>query len=111
RVALAFPRSGDAAAPDLTAASGVSLSARASDDVSGVDRYGYRFEFAVWTGSAWSSWRPAAAAPTVSSLDFPVEAGRRYAFRVSAVDAAGNRALSAPGYLTSVSAPVVASAR
>lgn len=111
RVALAFPRSGDAAAPDLTAASSAPLSARASDDVSGVDRYGYRFEFAVWTGSSWSAWRAASPRPTVSSLDFPLEAGRRYAFRVSAVDAAGNRAFSAPAYLTSVSAPAVASSR
>ncbi|MFI5351098.1 MAG: hypothetical protein ACHQ2Z_16260, partial [Elusimicrobiota bacterium] len=42
RVTLVFPRSGDAGAPDLTADSQVTLTARAVDDVSGVDRRGYR---------------------------------------------------------------------
>jgi hypothetical protein len=111
RVTLLFPRSSDEGAPSLTADSRPTLSARAVDDVSGVDRRGYRFEYALWTGTAWSAWRAASAQSTSSSLDFPVEAGRRYAVRVSAVDAAGNRSFSATGYLTSVSAPAVASAR
>jgi hypothetical protein len=111
RVALAFPRSGDAGVPDLTADSRVTLDARAVDDVSGVDRFGYRFEYAVWTGAAWSDWAAVTPNPTVSRLDFAVEAGRRYAIRVSAVDAAGNRAFSSSGYLSAVSAPAVASTR
>jgi hypothetical protein len=109
RVGLVYPRSGDAGAPDLTADSSVTLRARAVDDVSGVDRTGYRFEYAVWTGSAWSPWRAVSTAASASSLDFPVETGRRYAVRVWAADAAGNRAVSATGYLSA--APAVASVR
>ena len=111
RVALVSPRSSDAGAPDLTADSRVTLSARAVDDVSGVDRHGYRFEYALWTGTAWSDWRTVSANPTAANLDFSVEPGRRYAVRVSAVDAAGNRAFSSTGYLSAVPAPAVASAR
>jgi|GEM_PF-5763929 len=111
RVTLVVPRSGDAAAPDLTSDSAVALSARAVDDESGVDRYGYRFEIAVWTGTRWSDWRGVSAAATSSRFDLPVAPGRRYAVRVSAADAAGNRAYSATGYLSAVSAPVVASTR
>ena len=100
RVTMVYPASKDAGAPQLTADARVTLKASAIDDVSGVDRYGYRFEYAVWTGKTWSAWHATSAGPTVSSLDFAVEPGRRYEVRVSAVDAAGNRAYSAPGYLS-----------
>ena len=111
RVTLVFPRSGDAGVPDISAESRVTLSAAAADDVSGVDRYGYRFEYALWTGAAWSDWRGVAVNPTASRVDFSIEPGRRYSIRVSAVDAAGNRASSPAGYLSAVPAPAVASTR
>ena len=77
-----------------------------------MDRVGYRFEYSRWTGTAWSDWRQASEKPTGSRLVFAVDPSRRYAFRVSAVDAAGNRASSSIRYLTAVSAgPAVASAR
>ena len=108
RVTLVFPRSGDAGAPDMTADSQVTLAARAVDDVSGVDRRGYRFEYSVATAAGWSAWRAASTWPTPERLDFPVEAGRRYSFRVSAVDAAGNRAYSPAGYLSAAPSAAVA---
>ena len=112
RVALLFPRSGDANAPETTAASFVTLGARAVDDESGVDRTGYRFETSRMTGSALGPWTSVSAAPTSSRVVFVVEPGQAYAVRVSAVDAAGNRAVSAAGYLTAEpSGPAVASSR
>ena len=111
RVTLAFPRSGNAGAPDVTTDSSVTLTARAIDDVSGVDRRGYRFEYALGTEAGWSSWRAASSGSTSERLDFSVEPGQRYAFRASAVDAAGNRAFSPVGYLTVAPAAAVALSR
>ena len=108
RVTLVYPRSGDAGAPDVTADSRVTLTARAVDDVSGVDRRGYRFEYALQTASGWSDWRVSTEGSTAERLDVSLEPGRRYAFRVSAVDAAGNRAYSPAGYLSAAPAAAVA---
>jgi hypothetical protein len=80
------------------------LRARATDAQSGVDRRGYRFEIAEWTGVAWSSWKRATATPTGPEMDLELAPGRRYATRVSAVDAVGNRGLSEVEYLTGESA-------
>jgi hypothetical protein len=70
----------------------VVLKAQAVDDISGVDRYGYRFEYSA----GGSEWRPITTGPAGARVDFHVETARRCAFRVSAVDAAGNRGFSAP---------------
>jgi hypothetical protein len=104
RVAILLPA-------DAGSSSRVTLRAAAVDDVSGVDRYGYRFQIAEKTETGWSAWRDCSAGPTTSSLEIPVEAGRRYAVRVSAVDAAGNRAFSAPKYFSAGAEPLLAKAR
>jgi hypothetical protein len=110
QVTLVAPRSGDAGAPDVAMDSTVTLTARAVDEISGVDRHGYRFEYALGTERGWSEWRAASAGPTAEKIDFSLERGRRYAFRVSAVDAAGNRAYSATRYLSAAPSGAVAQA-
>lgn len=72
----------------------IQLRAKARDSQSGVDRLGYRFEVALWDGSAWSAWTLLGKGPGGDTILFEPESGRRYAFRVSAVDAVGNRAAS-----------------
>ena len=85
RVTLARPRS---------EASACLLQASASDEVSGVDKAGYVFEYRRLEGRSWSAWRPVASAGPVAS--FSGQPGVLYSFRVWAVDAAGNRGRSAP---------------
>lgn len=69
------------------------LSAVARDSQSGVDKTGYRFEYAALEGSSWTAWAvaPAAAGPDVL---FPPAPGTDYAFRARVSDAAGNNAVS-----------------
>lgn len=104
RVRMAFPRAQSAAAPDPVEGLRATLRASATDEESGVDRHGYRFEYATWTGASWSAWRQASTGPTGPALELALDPGTRYAVRVFAVDAAGNRAVSAAAFMTTESA-------
>lgn len=78
--------------PESAPASGLTLSASATDAVSGVDKTSIRFQYRRWTGEAWSDWRQTEA--------FFSDAPGRYALRASAKDAADNTGFSAVRYLT-----------
>ena len=67
----------------------VTLRARAEDDQSGVARLGYRFEYAALREGRWTGCRPVPGGAGASGRVLNAAAGV-YAFRASAVDAAGN---------------------
>lgn len=83
--------------PKVTLAEPISLGAEATltaeavDEQSGVDKKGYRFQVRASDSGAWVDLAPSSTGPRAL---FRGEPGKSYAFRVSAADAAGNRALS-----------------
>jgi hypothetical protein len=112
RVTLEGPGSDDPEAPAFAADSRVLLRARAVDDESGVDRRGFRFEVALDPGTGPLAWTPASPASAGPSLELALAPGRRYAVRVWAADAVGNRGVSPARYLRTLPAgPAVAAAR
>lgn len=106
---LLFYRAVDKRGPvvDLEVAPDGGLSATAEDSVSGVARTGYRFDFCRLDGSAAPEWRPVSEAASGPAARFAPPAPGLYAFRATAVDAAGNvgvspvrtRRLAAPALL------------
>lgn len=108
-VTLLSPASRDENAPDAAVSADAVLRASAADAESGVDRRGYAFEYAVRTETGWTAWRPATFGTGPARAAFALTPGIEYAIRAAALDAAGNRGVSAPGYVTA--APTVAGVR
>lgn len=72
----------------------VVLSASARDTQSGIDKYGYRFEYSVLAGGSWTPWTQTASTGGGPSVSFEIAPGGSYAFRVWATDAAANSGVS-----------------
>ncbi len=70
------------------------LSAFAEDGQSGVDKIGYRFEFATLADGSWTPWADISTGASGPKASFGPKPGGRYIFRVSATDAAGNIGVS-----------------
>lgn len=86
----------------------VRLAAAASDEVSGVDRTGYRFLFRKLAEARWTDWGPAGEGTSGPSINFKAEPGTFYAFKAEARDAAGNAAESQIRYHWTPAAPELA---
>ncbi len=98
---LYFYKRVDQAPPRVTLADPIAapgglifLQASAEDEVSGVDRTGYRFHYRELTVKGWSAWTPTAPETSGPAAEFQAAAGARYEFKAEARDAAGNAAES-----------------
>ena len=98
-VTLNYPASDNPAAPDHGSAPRVPLTARASDEQSGVAIDSFRFEYARLTGASWSPWTTIACAPGSFSAIFTAPTAGLYALRATARDGAENLGRSPVKYI------------
>ena len=82
------------AEPEAAPGGKVFLSACAEDEISGVDRTGYRFLYRELAGQGWTPWRPISPETSGPAAEFRAEGGKLYGFKAEARDAAGNAAES-----------------
>ncbi|MBI4386567.1 MAG: fibronectin type III domain-containing protein, partial [Elusimicrobia bacterium] len=61
---------------------------------SGVDRLGFRFEYRLLEEASAAAWTSVTSGPAGPAVEFGAVPGVAYAYRVTALDAAGNAAVS-----------------